>query len=79
MSRPDDYGIVADLLREFVDGGTPSVKPSTRSHRERIGEALAALERLASTEHNHAHQDRALCEYRECASYSRDCLAKVRG
>jgi hypothetical protein len=68
MSRPDDYGIVAEALRRLIDGRFVPVPH----------EALAALERLAEGEHTHANEYGSGATY-DCASLRRDCLAKVRG
>jgi hypothetical protein len=78
MSRPDDYGIVAELIRQLGDA-------STYSHGLRV-KALAALEGLAGTEHAFVVESEESCMCfcyakldGDCAVLRRECLAKVKG
>jgi hypothetical protein len=80
MTRPDDYGIVAEAIRELD-------RVAGRDwDSECCVKALAALERLAETDHD----EPCLCRYQYpnqkliyvcdgCAAFRRDCLLKVRG
>jgi len=93
MTRPDDYGIVAEALNEAVDPNCPTCtfgnyqEPPCTCIDWRV-KALAALERLARGEHDcRRHSDFcAQCDSEKdewlspvCLTLRRDCLAKVKG